>query len=129
HFISGRNAPSHRRDGDFQTRAGTAGGGNERPDRALLFVWSVCRVTGIGQRAALEKNLRHNWKAVVIFANDQRPRGLGIDCGDGGRRSPRPGDAPLKGSATASLDSARDDQEVYAANFTASLWPRILTVC
>jgi len=71
HFISGRNAHSHRRDGEFQTRAGTAGGGNKRPDRALLFEWNVCSVTGIGQRAALEKNLRHDWKTVVIFGNDQ----------------------------------------------------------
>jgi hypothetical protein len=71
HFISGRNAHSHRRDGEFQTRAGTAGGGNKRPDRALLFEWNVCSVTGIGHRAALEKNLRHDWKTVVIFGNDQ----------------------------------------------------------
>ena len=71
HFISGRNAHSHRRDGEFQTRAGTAGGGNKRPDRALLFEWNVCSVTGIGHRAALEKNLRHDRKTVVIFGNDQ----------------------------------------------------------
>ena len=55
----------------FQTRAGTAGGRNERPDRALLFEWNVCSVTGIGHRAALEKNLRHDRKTVVIFGNDQ----------------------------------------------------------
>jgi 1-acyl-sn-glycerol-3-phosphate acyltransferase len=71
HFISGRNTHSHRRDGNFQTRAGTAGGGNERPDRALLFEWNVCRFTGIGHRATLEKNLRHDWKTVVVFGNDQ----------------------------------------------------------
>jgi hypothetical protein len=51
--------------------SGTAGGGNKRPDRALLFEWNVCSVTGIGHRAALEKNLRHDRKTVVIFGNDQ----------------------------------------------------------
>src|SRR5205814_9854718 len=96
HFISGRNAHSHRRDGEFQTRAGTAGGGNERSDRALLFEWNVCSVTRIGHRATLEKDLCHDRKTVVIFGNDQRPHRLGIDCGGNGKCGARAGVATLK---------------------------------
>ena len=55
----------------FQTGAWTTGRGNKRPDRALLFEWNICSVAGIGYRAALEKNLRHDRKTIVIFGNDE----------------------------------------------------------
>src|SRR5207248_1047982 len=143
------NTLSHGRDGAVQARAWATGRGNEHPDRALSSKRNICGFAGLESGATLEKNFGVCGKAIVICGDGECSGWLAINCSSDRKcgakfgkwvaRILRARPDILSGFSKNRPETYRYARKSahhpkrlwrnYAANLTASLCPRIFTVC